>query len=73
MTATEEYSTTLRNLRKKRGLTQSQLAYQLGRNYHTIWSWEKGHHRPPSTILPILARVLEVDEDQVTPPAQSEY
>jgi len=73
MTATEEYSTMLRNLRKKRGLTQPQLAYHLGRTYHTIWSWEKGRHRPPGTILPMLARVLGVEEDQVTPPPQSEY
>lgn len=49
----------IRELREKAGLTQLELAVQIGiRSKSTIAMWEHGDRRPSSTILPRLAGVL---------------
>lgn len=49
----------IRKLRIERGLTQGQVAKELG--YHSvsiITMWESGERKPPSDKLPALAKVL---------------
>lgn len=50
---------TLANLRRKAGLTQIDLARQLGyRTQSVVSAWESGERTPPTRILPKLAEVL---------------
>jgi len=44
----------VRAIRKSRGLTQEQLARELGVTFSTVNGWENGKHRP----LPLLVRTL---------------
>jgi len=44
----------VRAIRKARGLTQEQLARELGVTFSTVNGWENGKHRP----LPVLVRTL---------------
>lgn len=51
---------TIRDLRKARGLTQGQLAELVGTTQVTLSGWEQGRHVPNGTHLQNLAAVLEV-------------
>jgi transcriptional regulator with XRE-family HTH domain len=64
---TDDYAVRLRDLRNSRRMTQRQLAAEMGRSEMTVWNWEHGKCRPPTTARPRLAQVLGVDELQVTP------
>ncbi len=56
----------IRKLRQKKGLTQTQLATNLGlRSQSTIALWENGQRNPPSTILPRLAAELGCTIDEL--------
>ena len=47
----------IRELRRVRGLTQAQLAFRLDlKSPSTVAMWENGVRRPPSTLLPGIAR-----------------
>ena len=48
-------------LRKQRGLTQEQLAQRLGVSAPAVNKWERNNSYPDITLLPPLARLLEVD------------
>lgn len=52
-------------LRKKKGITQQELAEVLGVSYQTISKWENGITMPDITILPELADYFEVTVDQI--------
>ncbi len=55
----------LKMVRKRRRLTQKQLAQQLGVHYNTISSWELGSYLPETRGLILeLARLLDLDEQE---------
>ena len=57
---------TLANLRRKAGLTQIDLARQLGyRTQSVVSAWESGERTPPTRILPKLAKVLGCSIDDL--------
>ena len=51
----------IRRLRRERGLTQLQLAEQLGVSDKAVSKWERGLGGPELSLLPELAEALEVD------------
>lgn len=56
----------IKELREKAGLTQAELAFQLGaKSPSTISMWESGERKPSSLILPELARALHCDVDEL--------
>jgi transcriptional regulator with XRE-family HTH domain len=54
---------TIRELRKKKGVTQEQLAEVLDISVPAISKWESGQTNPELSMLPILARYFEVTLD----------
>ena len=53
----------LKELRKRRGLTQSELAKSLGVSSQTILNWENGIHEPNITQLIQLSNIFNVSVD----------
>lgn len=51
----------IRNLRQSMGLTQLQLARQIGVSEQAISKWERGLGCPDVSLLPLLAQALQVD------------
>ncbi len=49
-----DFAGLVRGIREARGLTQEQLAHELGVTFGTVNGWENGRHRP----IPLLARLL---------------
>lgn len=58
----------LRNLRKTRGMTQADLASQLGVSMPAISAWEKGRSQPRDGRLEALAKALSVPVSSLTVP-----
>ncbi len=54
-------NTVIRDRRKTLGLTQEQVADYLGVSAPAVNKWEKGASSPDVSLLPALARLLEVD------------
>ena len=52
-------------LRKRKGLTQEQLAKELGIDRCRLAMWEIGKAWPPSELLPKLARILGVSIEEL--------
>lgn len=44
----------IKALRAARGLTQEQLAQELGVSFSTVNSWENGRHRPIPALLKLI-------------------
>ncbi len=56
----------VKQLRKSIGLTQAQLAKQLGfKSSSAVAMWETGDRNPPSILLPRLAEVLHCHIDEL--------
>lgn len=55
----------IRRLRRKRGITQAELAQKLSVSVTTISRWEIGFCRPWLTELDAIAKVLEVKEGEL--------
>lgn len=56
----------IRELRKKNGITQAQLAASMGlKSSSAITMWENGNRNPSSSILPRLADVLGCSIDEL--------
>ena len=53
-------STTIRNLREKRGLTQAELADRIGVSSKTVSKWETAKGLPDITLLQPLAQALGI-------------
>ena len=51
--------------RRRRGLTQAQLADATGYSENTIWRWENGQRIPNAEALRILSRVLDCTIDEL--------
>lgn len=63
----QEFAQRLRQYRKKKGMTQQELADQLGVSNKTVSRWESGSY-PDVTTLVALARVLGVTVDELLDP-----
>ena len=59
------FSNNLRNRRRILGLTQKELAAQLGYSEKAISKWESGAGMPPSLMLPTIARELGTSIDDL--------
>ena len=57
--------TKIKDYRKKRALTQSQLAKTLGVGQNTICQWEKGKRNPSIKMCKDLARIFGVSLDEL--------
>ena len=55
----------IKDKRKERNLTQSELAEQLNLSFQTISKWETGVSLPDSSILIKLSEMLEVSVDKI--------
>lgn len=55
------FSKTLKELRKRRGMTQEELAVRINVTRQTISKWEKGFSVPDADLLIRLAETLETD------------
>ena len=55
-------------LRKQRGFTQDELAEKLGITAQAISKWENGHTLPETTLLPLLANLLNSSIDSILAP-----
>jgi len=60
---TIQFGSTLRHLRKEKGLTQEQLAAQLNVTFQTISNWERDESWPDLSMLPVLAGFFGVTTD----------
>ena len=58
-------SSNIRQLRKKSGLTQIELAEKLGVSIATLRRWEAGETSPNATRIIELANLLEVLPDEI--------
>ncbi len=59
----ETMGSIIMRLRKDRGLTQEQLANELGISYQAVSKWETGNSCPDLTALPLLADLFGVSID----------
>lgn len=57
------FSENIRNLRRSRGMTQSQLADNIGVSPSTVGMYEQGRREPDSTTLKKLCKVLNTTTD----------
>lgn len=57
------FSERLKELRLKKGLTQTELGEKVGVKQNTFTNWEKGRREPSSENLIKLADLLEVSLD----------
>lgn len=55
----------LKTLRRKKFLTQKELAAQVGVSYQTVQTWEAGTAQPRLRVMPKLATALGVEPEQL--------
>ena len=55
----------IRHLRKESKITQEELAERLGLSYMTIRGWEAGKGTPNSQMLPKIAGIFNVSQDEL--------
>lgn len=55
----------IKDLRKKKGLTQTDLAEQLGISFQTVSKWETGVSLPDSSILLNVSEILDISVDKL--------
>ena len=57
-------STTILELRKQTGLSQSQFAKEFHIQLNTLQSWEQGWRNTPECILYMVQRILELESEK---------
>jgi transcriptional regulator with XRE-family HTH domain len=62
----KELGARIAQARKDHGLTQHELAGQLGVAQQTLAHYEVGRARMPASVLPIVARLLTLSLDELT-------
>lgn len=62
----------LKALRRRRFLTQKELAARVGVSYQTIQAWESGKARPRLRHIPTLAEVLGIEPSALLEMVESE-
>lgn len=63
---------TLAQARRRKSLTQRQLAEQLGVHPALVSSWERGVHKPGPSNLKKLCQVLEITREEIEFPPKPE-
>lgn len=53
----------IKKLREDRGLTQLELANQLGKKRVTVSAYESGRIEPPATVIFLLSTIFDVSAD----------
>ena len=61
----------IRELRQARGLTQRQLAEEVGMSIPAVCQWEIGLRTPQTRMLPRIARALGCTIDQLYDPDEA--
>lgn len=61
----------IRAARKSAGLTQKQLAAQVGVHYQSVLLWEGGHHLPVAKHIRAISRATGVSVPELTMPQES--
>ena len=56
----EKIADRIKQLRKKKGVSQSQLAEAIGVKNNTVSTWERGTRKPDSDALQLLSNYFEV-------------
>lgn len=56
---------TIAELRKEKGVTQSELADYLGVSFQSVSKWENGATMPDITLLPMLSEYFQVSVDEI--------
>ena len=69
---TIQFGSTIRRLRRKKGLTQEQLAARLNVSFQTISNWERDESWPDLSMLPVLAGFFGVTTDTLLAVDQAE-
>ena len=62
----------IRNLRKKKGLSQGELADKIGISGNHLSRLERGHYQPSADVLKKVAGVLEVSTDYILSESNSD-
>jgi len=57
MNANVDFPRLVKKIREARGLTQEQLAHDLGVTFGTVNGWENGKHRPIQALATMLLRM----------------
>ena len=52
-------------LRKNKGISQYELAHQIGRSQATIYVWEYGYRQPADQDIERMAEVLGASPDEI--------
>ncbi|MGN0727188.1 MAG: helix-turn-helix domain-containing protein, partial [Anaerovoracaceae bacterium] len=65
MLTNKDFGIKIAELRKKKGLTQTQLAEMLNISNKTVSRWETGEGYPEITLLSPLAKALGVTTDEL--------
>ncbi|NLN80095.1 MAG: helix-turn-helix transcriptional regulator, partial [Erysipelotrichia bacterium] len=60
-----KFEKNLELLRKRKGLSQEDLAHAIGVSRQTIYSWEAGVNYPNILMLKKIARILDVSTDDL--------
>lgn len=53
---------TVKELRAQTGLSQSQFAARFQIPVRTLQDWEQGHREPPSYVVAMIKRILELEK-----------
>ena len=61
----------IQHLREKRGMTQKELAEEIGCDPQTVHRWEKEMHRPRRKDLECIAKVFGIDTKSMREPWRS--
>lgn len=62
MMTKKEIGQRLKEARRQKGLSQTEVAEHLGVGQNSISGWEQGHHLPTYEVLAQLAAYLEIDD-----------
>ena len=54
----------IKELRKRKNITQEKLAEYLGITYQTVSKWENGTSLPSISLLPAIANIFNVSIDE---------
>lgn len=65
MSKTNMVATSIKNLRKEKGLTQDQLAEALHVTRQAVSNWENGKTEPDLETISMLAEFFEVDVEKI--------
>lgn len=55
----------IREARKKRGLTQRQLADMIGAKHNSISDWENNKNKPDPNTIELLMKALDIDANSL--------